>query len=226
MIAGELYDLFRSDVVDVELPYLWSDVEVYLYMDDAYKMFVRLMGGVADNTSAITQVPIVTGEPTADLDYRILKHRGARLASNNRPLDLVNLQDGPVVPSSDYGILYFSGADRQNGPVRFMVIGEQDDVVRWVQVPIEDDTALLSIYRLPLNDITGPTDVFTDVRPHHHIHLLKWMRHLAYSKQDAETFDRAKSDENKEDFFEYCSIAKAEWERQKSKTRVVGYGGL
>jgi hypothetical protein len=226
MIAGDLYDLFRSDVVDVELPYLWSDTEIFAYMDDAYKMFVRLLGGIADNTSDITQVPIVTGEATAALDYRILKHRGVRLQSTNRPIDLINLQDGPVAPASDYGAIWAAGTDDQPGPVRFMVIGEQDDVARWVQVPVEDDVALLTIYRLPLVDITDAGSTFDDVRPHHHFHLLKWMRHLAYGKQDAETFNRAKSKENEDAFKAYCEQARREWERQKSKTRVVAYGGI
>lgn len=226
MNAGQLYDMFRSDVVDIELPYLWSDEEVFAYIDDAYKMFVRMLGGVADNTSAITQVPITAGILTTPLDYRILKHRGVRLQSNNRPIELINLQDGPVVPTSDYGVMYYAGNDRQPGRVRFMVIGEQDDVARWAQAPIENDVALLSVFRLPLEDITLETDEFVDVRPHHHLHFLKWMKHLAYAKQDAETFDRARSEENKKNFQEYCAFAKSEWERQKSKTRVVAYGGL
>ncbi len=226
MIAGELYDLFRSDVVDVELPYLWSDTEIYAYMDDAYKMFVRLTGGISDNTSDITQVPIVTGEATAELDYRILKHRAAKLKSNNRPIDLVNLQDGPVAPASDYGAIWQAGTDNMPGPVRFMVIGEQDDTARWVQVPVEDDTALLTIYRMPLTDIVDADSTFEGIRPHHHFHLLKWMRHLAYNKQDAETFNRAKSDENAKAFQEYCGQAYREMERQRSKTRVVAYGGI
>lgn len=226
MIAGDLYDLFRSDVVDTSLPYLWSDTEVYAYMDDAYKMFVRLFGGIADNTSEITQIPIVAGEAVAELDYRILKHRGVKLQSNNRPIDLINLQDEPVMPASDYGAIWQAGTDDKPGPVRFMVIGEQDDSCRWVQVPVENDTALLTIYRLPLVDITDADSTFTDVRPQHHFHFLKWMRHLAYNKQDAETFNRAKSKENEDAFHAYCEQARREMERQKSKTRVVAYGGI
>src|SRR5665647_2592591 len=56
MTSDELYALFRSDVVDATAPYLWTDVEVWNYMNDAYKSFVRKIGGIPDNTSLSTKV--------------------------------------------------------------------------------------------------------------------------------------------------------------------------
>lgn len=226
MNAEQLYDFFRSDVVDIEEPYLWSEDEVYAYMDDAYKMFVRLTGGVGDVSSSITRIPVVAGEQYAALDHRILKHRSARLASSNRPVKIINLQDTPVERVDDYGFLSLIGVDNKQGPVRYMVIGEEDDTARWVQIPTENDEVRLSVYRLPLNDIKLPSDEFTDVRPQHHLHLVKWMKHLAYGKQDAETFDRGKSDKYKDEFEAYCAFVVREMERQRSKVREVAYGGL
>ena len=69
----ELYDQFRSDVVDVIKPTIWSDDDVFRYMDDAYKMFVRLTGGIADFTSDFARVNIVTGEKVGEYDKRILR---------------------------------------------------------------------------------------------------------------------------------------------------------
>lgn len=225
MNAEQLYDLFRSDVVDVEEPYLWSEDEVYAYMDDAYKMFVRLIGGVGDVTSAVTRVVVRAGEQYAALDPRILKYRSAKLVSSGRPVVIINLQDTPLTATDDYG---FQALNRDNapGPVRFMVIGEEDDKARWVQVPVENDTVQLSVYRLPLNDIKSCVDEFVDVRDYHHIHLLKWMKHLAYGKQDAETFDRGRSERYALEFRSYCDFVRLEEERRRSKVRVVRYGGL
>ena len=67
---------------------------------------------------------------------------------------------------------------------------------------------------------------FDEIGEEHLLSLLLWMKHRAYGKQDAETFDRSKRDEYKSSFEAYCNSAKAEWERYKSKVRVVEYGGL
>ena len=42
MDSTALHDLFRSEVRDEATPYLWSDAEIYSYIDDAQKMFCLL----------------------------------------------------------------------------------------------------------------------------------------------------------------------------------------
>ncbi len=56
MNVQEVFDQFRSDAVDEVAPYLWSDTDVFRYMNDAYSMFVRLTGGIADFTTQDTTV--------------------------------------------------------------------------------------------------------------------------------------------------------------------------
>jgi hypothetical protein len=211
--STDLYEAFRSDVSDEAAPYLWADAEVFRYMNDAYRMFVRKTGGVADFTSAATQIPVVAGDPVGALDPSVLRVMNAYLVSNNTPLTILN-GPGAAPPTS------------RAGQVRAMVIGEQRHAVRWTAIPAADDTVQLSVYRLPLRFITGDAQAFTDVDEDHHIHLLDWMKHLAYRKQDAEAFDRAKSDECGAAFIDYCDFVKAEHERYKHKTRVVAYGGI
>lgn len=227
MTSADLYALFRSDVVDAVQPYLWSDTEVYAYMNDAYRMFVRLTGGIADFTSTVTQVAIVAGQATSALDPSILRIMGATRLSDGLPIKVLNYPDLPVpVTSGIYGASQAIGLDATPGPVNYMVIGMQRDVARWVQVPTANDTAQLFVYRMPTGFITAAGQPFTDVAVDHHIHFLDWMKHLAYKKQDAETFDRARSNENEASFRAYCAEAKAEIERYKHKTRIVAYGGL
>lgn len=67
---------------------------------------------------------------------------------------------------------------------------------------------------------------FDEVAPEHHEALLMWMKHRAYGKQDAETFDRGRSLDYKQQFANYCAAATAEWDRYKSNTNPVAYGGL
>lgn len=227
MTPQALLSFFRKDVVDVAAPYLWSDEELYLYMQDAYVQFVRLRGGTPDATSDVTTIPMVAGEAYAAIDPRILKIRRAFLASNNQPIELLNVEDLPMVRINDYGASPPAGYDLTTGHVRYMVIGEEETMVRWIQVPDAADSARLVVYRLPLNEITGADgDEFTDVPAHHHQHLTLWMKHRAYAKQDTETFDKGRSEQFRAAFETYCTGARLEWARQKSKTRVTRYGGV
>jgi len=66
----------------------------------------------------------------------------------------------------------------------------------------------------------------SEVNEDHHIHLLDWMKHLAYLKRDSETYNKKASDEHAALFINYCSAAKAEAARYRSKVRTIQYGGL
>lgn len=226
MTSDELLAAFRQDVVDVAKPYLWSDDEIYRYMNDAYRMFVRLTEGVPDFTSDACAVDIVPGEATATIHPSILRIVGATRRSDTHPIEIINVTDVARMRSSDYGQVKQFILDSTPGQVRYMVLGMQKGVVRWAQVPEVEDVCDLTIYRLPLNVIEGDGQELSDVEEIHHLHLLDWMKHLAYKKQDAETFSPDASAARLADFTAYCTRVKAEWERYKHKTRVVSYGGL
>lgn len=226
MLSDELYDLFRADVVDTASPYLWSDDEVWRYMNDAYRMYVRRTGGI----SARMDVGITAGEATTTVSPAVLKFREARLVSNGRKIDVINHTDMPYSPTLDYGNIRTLYLNPRPGPVQYMVVGDERNkdggIVTWLNTPEVDDTVNTLVYRLPLVVIDGPGLEFADIGEEHHEHLMLWMKHRAYGKQDAETFDRGRSDMYKAAFYEYCDISNAEKERYKTKVRVVAYGGL
>lgn len=229
MNLRELYDQFRSDVMDLVRPYLWSDYEVFRYMDDAYRMFVRLTGGIADFTSDFARVDIVAGEKVGEYDPRILRIMKAYRGSDNAEIKIINQTDLSFIRGDDYGLLRPAYLDNLPGPVRYMVIGLERGKCEWLQVPLEDDTALLHIYRLPKGRITPTTADdfdFPEIGEEHVTHLGTWMKHRAYLKADAEVFDKGKSDDFKAEFTDYCALAKAEVERAKHKNREVVYGGI
>jgi hypothetical protein len=220
-----LADLFRSDVADVATPYLWSDPDVLAYAADAYSMFVRLTGGIADYTSEACSVAMATGDAEVVLDERILRVLQAFRHSDRYEVKVVNFTDVPVMRDNDYGMLRPYYVDNKPGPVRYLIIGKERNKGTVAQVPVEDDSLDLVIYRLPLVPVTSLSSTLDEIQDIHHFHLLKWMRALAYQKQDAETFDRAKSTENELAFRNYCTEVKREWERYKYKPRAVAYGG-
>lgn len=226
MNSDDLYDAFRSDVVDAAAPYLWTDDEVFRCMADAHCRFVRNIGGIPDRSSDATRVAIVAGEQDADLDPTILRIMSARRVSDGRQIKVINENDAAFAVGSDYGNRPPIYEDNSAGEVLFMMIGQEHGTCRWVRKPVANDTAQLTVYRLPSDVADGPGKEITDVGEEHHIRLLDWMKHLAYKKQDAETFNKSASDLGEKNFNDYCAFVKAEWNRYKHKTRVVHYGGL
>lgn len=227
MTSDELLDLFRRDVVDTAQPYLWSDAEAYAYMNDAYYMFVRLTGGVSDYlTDSVCLVSASAGEPFSDVNPNILRFRAAHLEPSGETVRIINAQDVEQLQDEDFGVLRRLSNVSTQGKVRYMVIGRQLGKVQWVSTPDVDYEIRLLVERLPLTPITDGGQSLTDVQEQHHLSLLKWMKYLAYGKQDAETFDKAKADFNKAEFMAYCDFANREKERAKHKVRVVRYGGL
>jgi hypothetical protein len=211
-----LKDAFRSDVDDNVSPFFWSDVEVASYADDAQKMFCRLTNGIADSSSTLCTVDIDAGEPFASIDKRILKVRRLQRDSDARPLRVVSMEE-----MDGLGIRL----DNQLGTVSYAVTGMEDHKLRWVYVPKVSDTASMSVFRLPLRDITVAKSIL-EIDAQHHRALLLWMKHLAYSKQDSETFNPKAAQDNELAFNRYCAQAKAEQDRAVSKIRVVRYGGI
>lgn len=224
--SGELIEAWRSDVLDDVGPYLWSRAEAIRYAEAAYRRFVRLTGGIHDFTSPLTRVDIVAGEEIATVSPLILRFDKAQRESDGREIAIANWTDQGLMRRDDYGVSSFLYNDRAPGEVRYMVIGSEVGKVKWVSPPAADDVALLQVYRLPLTRIVDETHTLSEVNEDYHIHLLDWMKHLAYLKRDSETYNKRASDEHRAAFIQTCAEAKAEMDRYRSKVRTVQYGGL
>lgn len=226
MNTTDLYDRFRSDVYDTQEPYLWSDVEVFQYMDAAQKQFCRLAGGIADSTSPLTQVSVSTGEPWAAIDSRILKIRRVQRQSDSKKVEVINHEDlDRLLDGDDYGTRRQFKLDNMPGEVRFIITNMEQDKIRLIRVPAVDDTLEMSVYRMPLKSVTGKDQKF-EIHEQHHEYLLHWMKKLAYSKQDAETRNDKVAETNETKFRQYCDQARLEREAREHKARVISYGGI
>lgn len=89
----------------IRLVVLWTDTEIFVYMDDAQKMFCREGGGIADSTSTICTMQVAAGDTYIDYDPRILKLRDLRRASDGRNVNILNFEDlgHPGRAQDDYG---------------------------------------------------------------------------------------------------------------------------
>ena len=221
MNSSELLQLFRNEVRDIVQPYLWSDLEIFSYIDDAQSMLCRLSGGIAD----VLDVPFDAEDEFLPLSPKILKLRSAVLRSNNRDLEILNIEDmNTRFAQDDYGNRGRYKIDDVPGPVHALVVGMKAYHARFIQVPQESDEVRLTVYRAPMESIDEPMQDL-EVDEKHHRHLLLWMKHLAHMKQDAETYDRGRSEQSGVDFRVYCDQVKREREMTEHKYRTVAYGG-
>lgn len=215
MTSGELLSLFRTEMFDSERPYLWSDEEVYGYIDDAQKMFCRKTDGIADATTAgVVALNITPGTTWVPLHPGIKLIRRASRVDTGRPVEILNEQD-----MADRG-WYWDGAA---GALRALIIGEEADKARVFPDSSETVTVRLLVYRMPIDAIAD--DQPFEISERHHRHLLLWVQALAYMKQDAETLNKTKSNEFENKFYAYCADSLVEARREKHKTRIVRYGG-
>jgi hypothetical protein len=215
--SHDLLELFRREMSDEADEFLWSDPDVYGYMDDAQKMFCRLTDGIGDATTVdLTQIAVEVDDEWLDLSPLILKIRSAYVISTGTPLEVVNEED--ILARG----LRFDGS---TGPIRRLIVGVEEDKVRVNPKASVADTIQLSVFRLPATDIDDEAQAF-EIPAQHVRHLLLWMKHLAFGKVDADTFNAAKSIGYETKFRDYCAAAKTEQQKKRHKVRTVAYGGI
>lgn len=219
MIPSELYDLFRQEVDDTEAPYFWSNTEVESFSDRAEEMFCRLTGGIQDASSALATLAIVASNPWVTYSPLILRIVTASLTSTNAPLTILNPPD-----LQDDCKAWGPKSINLPGRVIALVAGLDDTKLKVVQVPQATDSISLVLERLPL--VAASAAGAFEIPAQHHYYLLHWMKRLAYLKQDSQTFDKVKAEEEGAQFIAYCKQALEEKERRKNKPRLMQYGGI
>jgi len=235
MTPSDLADLFRSDVEDTDATDpLWTDDEVFSYMDRAQKKFARETDYFSDaSTTEITQITITADDPVLSYDPRITKIRGARLVSTGRQLTPKKYED---VEADGYGSNdYDSYAtfttlnwETSTGNPIILITDWEKDKARLVPIPTANDTLNLRVYRLPLSDITEDTSAFEITELEYQTGLMYWMKHLAYLKNDADVFNLQLSEEGHRLAIAFMQDADRSLKRLRagSTVGVVRYGGL
>lgn len=212
MDTTELLKLFRTEMRDVEKPYLFADDLVYTYINEAQQMFCRLTQGIEDGRSF--KLAVVQGTDWYPINKRILKLRKAYRTDTGREIEIVNQER-----LGDAGIRFSS----RTGPIRVLAAGIQKGMLRAYPMPSEAVEVALDVFRLPSQVGAGDS---LEIDEQHHYSLLLWVKHLAYNVSDAETFDRNKAAECDVRFRAYCQQANAEQTRARRQVSPVQYGGL
>jgi hypothetical protein len=75
MLVSEILWATRNDYLhDIKIPYLWSDEELLRHLNRTYPELCRETGVIQEvSVTAITQIPILSGQHTYAMDSRILE---------------------------------------------------------------------------------------------------------------------------------------------------------
>lgn len=218
MNTEEFVSFFRYDMADTAQPPMWTDDEIYRYLNDAQKLFCRRTGGLGDASSSFTTLAVAINEANTDLDPSVLKIRDAYRVSDGRPIEVINYED-----FSRLGLRF----DGSSGPVSYLIIGMEPHKAKFYPIPNTADSVQLIVDRLPTEDITADSAPQEFEIDQQHVEGLMYrVKEMAYLKQDAETFNKSKAEEFGVMFMRYCDDARKEKDRAKHKTRVVKYGGI
>lgn len=177
MNLSEQIEAIRIRTDDRSAPYLWSDDEITLNLNQADSEAAERAMLIQD------AVEIVVAAGFADYDLKALRIDRATLESTG---DLV------VVTSREELDALWSGWETATGTPQYL-IDSDDGTVTIVPTPTVDDTLTLRIRRLPSTPMVNDYDT-PEIPERYHYRMLDWALHLAYMKHDAETFDQQAAD--------------------------------
>lgn len=221
---------FRLDVDDIlpdpddfedQSAALWSDPEIYYYMDRAQQALCARTHYLQGET----QLPVIAGQEFVNLPARVIQIRELHLVNAGRNVALKNANDMSGFVADDYG-LQVRGRWRtaSGGPPQMAILDLVMQRIRLVPTPQQDDMMIAMAEFLPAPVSEGR---FSIPREDHIWVLLPYMKYLAYSKQDADAYDPNRAQI-------YQQQAEAEFERvyselqqlRRSGSGTTRYGGL
>jgi hypothetical protein len=200
MTRDQLTAEFRTITQDRVAPYLFADVSVWQWLDDAQAEAAvrgRLLHD-SDN-EAVCMVDVEAGTSVYPLHAALyeISHCAFKLAGASRrePVRLVSTEelDRTVTDWRDL-----------SGTPRYAVQG--DESIRLVPRPSAAGALLLEGYRLPLKSLAISSTAKPEIHAAHHRHLVHWALHRAFSLPDAETLDLGRADVAERAFATYFGL--------------------
>lgn len=183
MTVEELIRRFRVLANDKVEPFFWSDEEVLDWLNDALKEAV-LRGRL------LHKINIFVSVPARSEDFK--------LPENLYELDCAQWEAG----REKYAIPILS-PEYASGISRVCLV-QTDTALRIYPPQNQDGILWLSGYALP--KVLQDDDDEPEIHDIHHVHLLDWVLHKAFSVPDAEVFDPQRSALSEQEFTRYFGI--------------------
>ncbi len=216
--AQDLVTLFRGSVDDLVAPYLWSDIEVLAYIDEAQKEFARGTELFFDSvTPGLTRLPVAPNQTFLTLDPRINRIRRAKLSSQDSQLTILNSDE--LDPSWNW--------EQATGTPTVLLLDDSISLARLIPISQIADTLNIWVFRDPLKSIASLTDVLevsdaVDMR----LGLLNYVKSVAYGKNDSDIHNEQLSQLYATKFEEYVLKARYIHQNKRRHPGFVRYGGL
>ena len=190
MTLAELIDIFRTRAEDIVAPYLWSDTEITMYLNEANKEAAERALLIQDETTALVcTLTLAADTATYALHPSILRIERAKLTSNGELLKIV---------AREYLDATWDKWESATGTPQY-IIENADGNVRIVPTPTAIDTITLIVKRLPITPMSLPADT-PEISSRHHYRMVDWALHLAYMKPDADAGNKGAADRYDEEF--------------------------
>jgi hypothetical protein len=192
MILGDLLGALRRKLDDEVEPYLWPDEELVEYLNDSVeKLCQETLCMVDSTTEDLCRIGVREGVKSYALDARILGIKRAALEGGFGVLTGVTMEYLDACYGSNW-------EDMEGSPVHY-VTDSDSGRLRLFPVPANDDTLRLTVYRLPLSELSASkTDEAPEVGRRYHRRLIDGVLARAYEKTDAETYDPDRAEKHLE----------------------------
>lgn len=215
MNLGDLVRRWRVLAKDAVKPYLCSDDDVTDWLNDAEnEACIRGRLIREDQLAEVCQIALTPGTAAYALHPSVYEIHGLRLvpvAGRTRPLSLVTRE------WLDAEINDWRTTTR---PAEWVI---QDDTRLVIVGLIEaSDVLQLDTYRLPLTPMEDEYDT-PEIHQTHHVHLIQWALHRAFSIPDNELFDAKRADLAEQEFTAYFGLRPDSDLRRSTRQDVPHY---
>lgn len=227
----ELLARLRVDLDDPQLPgtggtpdedSLWSDAELFQYIDEAQKEFAQRTFALPDASTYTTAVTALNAWVL--LDENIVEIRDGFLTTASTFITPVTLEDiNTLAGESDYGLVSTKQWRNDTGTPRHVITDWEAGKGRLYPTPVASDTIEWSVYRLPATIEDDSTD--PEIESQYHYKLLTYAKMRAYMKQDAEVFDPNKARDYEMAWEQILAEADSRQKIKRRTVRNVKYGG-
>lgn len=195
MTLDELARRFRADAKDEKKPYLWSEPLVKDLLNEAQRRACicgRLL--LEDDDPSICSIDLSVGDHTYKLHDKVYEIVSLRIYNQDGSSRPIELRSREWLNANDPGW-------RENTCLAYAAI-QGDKSIRVVGEITEGDELLIECYRLPLADMEKGSDS-PEIHEAHHIHLLEWALHKAFSIPDADGIDPGRAAKHEANFTRY-----------------------
>lgn len=199
MTLGELIARYRTDAHDKAQPYFVSDAELIAFLNEA-ESEAAIRGRLIHESSdrSMCQVKVTLGRSSYllnaamyELTHIAYKAEGARERCGLR-----------LVSTEYLDATVRNWRDMESSP-EYLV--QTDKTLRLVPEPPSDGLLLIEGYRTPKVPMEDLGDE-PEIAAHHHIHLVQWALHRAFSIPDTEFFDPSRAANAEDAFSRYFGL--------------------